>query len=65
VEKDDEEEVMNGRTFGEIEEIAPTEQELAAPRKLVDAAREIRAAVAHTSGSFPSTEEMQREDRER
>jgi hypothetical protein len=65
VEKGDEEEIMNGRTSEEMEDTVASEQELAARRKLVDAVREIRGANAHTSGSFPSTEEMLREGRER
>jgi len=64
MEKDLAEEVVNWGTPAEMD-TAASEEELAARRKLADIAREISASNSHMSGSLPSTEEMQREDRER
>ena len=64
MEKDFAEEVVNWSTPAEMD-MAPSEKELVARRKLADIAREISASNSHTSGSLPSTEEIQREDRER
>ena len=48
-----------------LEENFPTEKELRARRALFRKAERMRARKPHGRGPFPSTEEMQREDRTR
>jgi len=48
-----------------LEENVPTAKELASRRELLNQARRIRARRPRASGPFPSSEAMQREDRQR
>lgn len=48
-----------------LEENIPTEQELRARQKLLRRAKRLRAEALLSPGVFPSTEEMQRADRNR
>jgi plasmid stability protein len=48
-----------------LEENFPSEQELKKRRRVFRQLEEMRAAVPLVPGEFPSTEQMQREDRER
>jgi plasmid stability protein len=48
-----------------LEENVPTAKELARRRELLNLARRIRARRPRAPGPFPSSEEMQREDRGR
>ena len=48
-----------------LAENVPTAEELAQRKELLHRAGKIRARRASASGPFPTTEEMQREDRER
>jgi len=51
--------------IGLLKENIPTEAELKRRREFYDRLAELRAKPPLTSGPFPSTEEMIREDRER
>ena len=48
-----------------LEESVPTASELARRREFVERARKLRAKRPQSPGPFPTTEEMQREDRRR
>jgi plasmid stability protein len=48
-----------------LERTVPTPKELARRDRLYKQLKELRAQKPLTTGPFPSTEEMQREDRER
>ncbi len=48
-----------------LEQNIPTARELRARREAIRRLAELRSQPAPTPGPFPSTEEMQREDRER
>jgi len=48
-----------------LEESVPTEQELRVRQKLWRRARRLRGRTPLSAGPFPSTEEMQRADRQR
>jgi plasmid stability protein len=48
-----------------LEESIPTAQELARRKELLQRVRTIRAKRPRSAGPFPSSEEMQREDRGR
>ena len=48
-----------------LEESVPTASELARRREFVERARKLRAKRPQSSSPFPTTEEMQREDRRR
>jgi plasmid stability protein len=48
-----------------LEENVPTPQELKRRRQLFERVLKLRAGKPGTGGPFPTTEEMQREDRER
>jgi plasmid stability protein len=48
-----------------LEENIPTEEELKACRGLLRRLRQIRSRRSRSRGSFPTAEEMQREDRTR
>ena len=48
-----------------LEENVPTEKELRARQGLLRKLEQIRSKRSSSSGSFPSTEEMQRQDRAR
>lgn len=51
--------------IGLLKENIPTEADLKRRREFYDRLAELRAKPSLTSGPFPSTEEMIREDRER
>jgi len=48
-----------------LEHFVPTERELKARREAIRRLAQLRAQPSPLPGPFPSTEEMQREDRER
>jgi len=48
-----------------LEQNIPTATELARRKELLNRARQIRSRRSSSSGPFPNTEEMQREDRHR
>ena len=48
-----------------LEQNIPTATELARRKELLNRARQIRSRRSSSSGPFPTTEEMQREDRHR
>jgi len=48
-----------------LEQNVPTARELRARREAIRRLAELRSQPSPSSGPFPSTEEMQREDRER
>ena len=48
-----------------LEENVPTQQELKRRRRVFQQVLKLRAGKPVTRGAFPTTEEMQREDRER
>jgi plasmid stability protein len=48
-----------------LEENVPTEKELARRKELLRHVRRLRARRSGSSGPFPTSEEMQREDRRR
>jgi plasmid stability protein len=54
-----------GEVISLLEENVPTPQELKRRRQLFQRVLKLRAGKAVTRGPFPTTEEMQREDRER
>ena len=47
-----------------LEENVPTEEELARRRELLELAERLRSETPPQGGSYPRTEQMQREDRE-
>ena len=54
-----------GEIISLLEENVPTSQELKRRRRLFQQVLKLRARKQVTGGPFPTTEEMQREDRER
>jgi len=54
-----------GEVISLLEENVPTPQELKRRRQLFQRVLKLRSGKVVTSGPFPTTEEMQREDRER
>ena len=54
-----------GEVISLLEENVPTEAELKRRKKFLDYVLQLKKKSPPTSGPFPTTEEMQREDRER
>jgi len=56
---------ISAEVLGLLADNIPTEAELARRKELVRLARKLRSERLTAPGPFPTTEEMQREDRER
>ena len=62
---EDNDESISREVSALVEETVPTPGELARRREIVNRMREIRSRQPEYGGPFPSTEQMQREDRDR
>jgi hypothetical protein len=62
---EDNDESISREVSALVEETVPTPGELARRREIVNRMREIRSRQPESGGPFPSTEQMQREDRDR